>query len=292
MTTTGSAGTGGTIGADAQHPLAIEPVGGEITATAYASLFLDDVSGNDTSVNQLESQHGDVTLISLGSILDGHPGDFNNDAIGNNITLTAGILGTIGAPGGEDFKVDTAFSGPGTLTSTSGLNTFVEKLIGDLSLYTVATTAGTAFILAPDGKILNGNTSAGGNNILAGETYLFASLDIGTSTNPITAEVGNVQGESTSGNAYLSNTGSLIVGGVVPGNLIGFKANGKLQITTHSPIEVSQDMIGSTVTLIALDKAGTGDTLIVDPGVTVQATAGDVVLSAGDDLTIPTGAHH
>ena len=281
--------TGGAIGADADHPLAIAPSSGTITATAHASIFIEDVSGSDTMVNRVQSDTGDVTLISLASILDAHPGDLLDDAIGNNIFLTAGDLGSIGAAGGADFKVDTAFSGPGTLTSVSGLNTFVEKLVGDLGLNTITTMAGTAFILAPDGKILNGNTT-GGSNILAGKTFLFASEDIGTAANPISAKVGNVQGESTTGDTYLSNTGALTVGGVVAGDDVGFMAGGSLNLSTHSPLIVSEKIQAGDIKLIAMDKAGDNDYLIINSGVTVQSTAGNVLISGGDDVTISAGA--
>ena len=66
---------------------------------------------------------------------------------------------------------------------------------------------GTAFIIVPDGNIFNGNP--GGQNVLAGKVYLFASNSIGTSSSPLSSEVGNVQGQSTTGNTWLVNTGAL-----------------------------------------------------------------------------------
>jgi len=70
------------------------------------------------------------------------PGKPAGGRFGNNITLAA-EYGTIGAPG-DDIDIDSAHSAAGTLTSYSEFNTYIIEPLGDLSLSTVETNAGTA----------------------------------------------------------------------------------------------------------------------------------------------------
>ena len=58
--------------------------------------------------------------------------------------------------------------------------------IGNLSLNTVDVDAGTAFIKATVGSILDGNADPDGTNVVSGKVWLFASNDIGTLANAIT----------------------------------------------------------------------------------------------------------
>jgi len=104
------------------------------------------------------------------------------NAGGNNITLES-LLGGVGQSG-RDFDIDSSVYVNGVLTLASELDSHVRETAGDLWLNTVSVPAGTAFIIAPLGSILNGNTSAAPNNqnVLAGRTWLFARDDIGQST--------------------------------------------------------------------------------------------------------------
>ena len=208
--------------------------GGTITAHASKAIFLHQFSG-DMDVSLVKSTSGDVALWADGSILDSSLG-VGPVVIGNNITLRSdnAAIGSGTAP----LAIESAYSGPGTLTSSSYLNTYVTETSGNLSLDTIETAEGTAFISAPGGEILNGNP--GGTNILSGATYLFAYGDIGEQTNqiisatPSTVSAAELQGISQTGSIWISNTGSLDVAPISgSGDSSSIDAGGSVQLTDH-----------------------------------------------------------
>src|SRR5208337_3848523 len=176
----------------------------------------------------------------------------------------------------------------GTLTSSSYGNANIIQTDGDLSLNTVATVSGTAYISAPAGRILNGASS--GYNIASGKTYLFAQNDIGTSANPITTQVGFLEGLSTLGAAYITNTGSMTIGGVT-GSPTGFDTAGPLVISAMSPITIETSVSsGDDITITASDDdPGDVNSIVVEDGVTISSKK-NVTLDAGDNITIMKGA--
>ena len=142
---------------------------------------------------------------------------------------------------------------------------------------------GTAFIVVPDGNIYNGNP--GGQNVLAGKTYLFASANIGTSSSPISTEVGNVQGQSTTGSTWLVNTGALTVGGVVPGNSMGMDSGGMIDVVAMSPITIIQNVLALDAINYTSTHDATGGNMGVTSGVSIVSTTGAVNFYAGDNFT-------
>ncbi|MEJ2723028.1 MAG: hypothetical protein P8175_00020 [Deltaproteobacteria bacterium] len=284
------AGTGadteGSIGS-ATNYLEVDLHGSALPAFADQDIYLHDIAG-DMYVDEVISFYGSVGLKAAASILDideGIPGNPLVDVYGNNITLVA-EYGTIGASG-DDLDIDSSFYDPGTLTSSSEFNTYLIEPLGDLSLYTVQTNAGTAFIAAPAGRILNGNP--GGHNVISGKTYLFAAQDIGEVGNPITTEVGNIEGKSTAGSTWVTNTGPLTVGGVVDSSDPGMLGGGSAIITATSPITVEEDLVfPNEIILTAGDSPDAGDDLVVVSGKRVQSEY--VELRAGDNLIIEEDA--
>ncbi len=302
----------GTIGSNG-NALDIEVVGANVnnpqanvTATAYGSIWLNETTG-DFNVRNILSYHGDVNLTALLSILDAvdlvdpynpNSGDDPNalpslpkaDIIGNNITLTA-TLGGIGYFG-NDVDIDSSYSVPGIVNTSSNLgNTYIIETAGDLSLGTVSTgSTQVAFITAWVGSIVNGLAS--GFNVISGKTYLVANTDIGKPDNFITAQVGFVEGKSTTGSTYLDNTGALTVGGVIDsGDPALYAPNGSITVVTHSPVDIIENNTAAgEITYVATDKTGNNDYLVVHTGVTLDSTGADVLLQAGDDLTVEAGA--
>jgi mucin-19 len=266
---------------------------GSVVAQAYLDIHLDEVSG-DLKVDEVHSLAGDAFLTSdLGSILDDHTptvSDPIDDVIATNITLSAALLGFIGSAL-DALEIDVAETG--TLTSSSGQNAFITQPIGDLNIYTVSCfDGGTAFIIASDGNIYNGIPSSQMlENVQSGKSYLFASENIGTSTNPITTAVGNVQGQSTTGSTFLVNSGALTVGGVLADTMPpGIQSGGTVTITAMSPITITQNINAvSDITLTSTHDASSGNMEEV-PGVTVDSTAGSVFLQVGDDFTQDAGS--
>jgi hypothetical protein len=290
------AGASGTIGA-AGHFLETDLQGnastGAINALAGGSIYLTEVTG-DMFVGQVKSISADVSLKADVSILDNEEGVLGNPAVdvyGNSLYLTA-EYGTIGASG-DALDIKTAYSGAGTLTSSSEFNTYLIETAGNLSLNTVQTNAGTAFISAPAGSIVNGNP--GGTNVISGKTWLFASQDIGESANPITAIVGNIEGKSTMGSTWVSNAAPLTVGGVVTGDDPGMYAGGSITISSECPITIGKDITASMseagdIVIQAVDTAAAGDDVTIHSGITVRSTGGAVTLLAGDNVLLEAGS--
>jgi Ca2+-binding RTX toxin-like protein len=266
---------------------------GLLTAGAEGSIRIHETFGN-MNVNLVESRSGNVELKAHLSILDSRDAP-DADVIGNSISLAAEI-GGIGVSG-NDLDVDSAHSGAGVLTSSSNLaNTYIIETAGNLSLNEVSTGAAyTAFIAAPTGSILNGK--ANGANVLSGKTYLFASQDIGEALKPITTKVGNIEGQSTAGSTWIINDGDPIIGGVTGGSGDpGMVAGGSVNISSSDPVIISEDIIAlGDINVWSVDNSDDSgaerlDNIIVKDGVTVQSTAGKVSLRAGDTLLIEPGA--
>ena len=276
------AGVNGTIGAAGNFVEINQQVGQPLKALAGQSIFLAEVSG-DMLLDEVTSTHGDVSLTADVSILDADS-SVTADIQGNSITLRA-TNGAIGS-GSHDLMVDSQYSTSGSthaLTSFSAFNTYISELSGSLYLNTVTVDAGTAFIAAPVGSILNSNLSP--SNVLSGKTYLFASQNIGAAGNPVSTTVGRIEGVSTAGSTWISNIGGLTVGGVTP-NASGMVAGGAIYLSADSPVTVDKDMIAYDEVVIAAVDDSPGDDLTVLGGFTVQSTHSYVRLLAGDNLII------
>ena len=96
------------------------------------------------------------------------------------------------------------------------------------------------------------------------------SGDIGQSAKPIVTQVGNIEGQSNTGDIWVNNRGNLAVGGVVSMNAPGLSAGGAIHVTASSPMQVQEDVIAyKDIVLRAMDSAGSGDHLTVLSGVTI-----------------------
>jgi Ca2+-binding RTX toxin-like protein len=279
---------GDSIGADTGYLEIDLDASGKLNAVADQDIYLHQIVA-DMHVDMVRSSFGDVGLKAAGSILElDDTIESNPSVIGNSIILVA-EYGAIGAPLGDHMDINSAYSGAGTLTSSSEFNTYIREPVGDLWLGTVETKAGTAFITVPDGRILNGNN--GGTNVLSGMTYLFASEDIGEEGNPITTEVGNIEGQSTTGSTWIMNSGALTVGGVVDSPDPCLFGGGSVNITASSPLMVTEDIIfDSDITLKAADSAESGDDLTVVSDVKVITSDGTITLEGGDRITLQEGS--
>jgi Ca2+-binding RTX toxin-like protein len=268
---------------------------GLLNVTAVGDINIIEIIG-DLNVGHVRSTTGDVELTAAVSILDrgfevnGLPSKPEEDVIGNSITLTA-LAGGIGESG-NDLDINSAFSGAGVLTSTSFSNAYIIETAGDLSLFQVSTQPGNiAFILSAV-SILNGN--GGGDNVVSGSTRLFAGGDIGAAGNKLMTSVGALEGLSTGGDVWIHNTGALTMGGVTGATEI--ISNGDVNVTASSPVTVSVSQTANTITILATDDDEAipanvaEDDLIVQNGVILTSTVGDIILQAGDDLDIDAGA--
>ncbi|BCS96179.1 hypothetical protein DSLASN_18110 [Desulfoluna limicola] len=284
---------GGAIGEAGLSPDYLEldmAQSGTVKATANGSVWLAETF-NDMNIDSVLSRTGDVDLKAHQSIIDavddgsGLSSRPEVDISGNNIILTS-EYGGLGVSG-NDVDIDSAHSAAGTLTSSSALNTYLIERTGDLLLNTISTggygSGYTAFIATPQGSIKNGRTS--GSNILSGKTYLFASQDIGEQTKALTTEVGNIEGQSTAGSIWVVNTGAMAVGGVTDTGGPSLLAGGRVELTTMSPLTITENIVATSIALSAVD-TGSGDHLTVRDNASLTSTGGDVTLNAGDDLIV------
>ncbi|MEK7247903.1 MAG: hypothetical protein AAB092_05470, partial [Chloroflexota bacterium] len=168
---------GGDIGAATNWLESDHTISGTLHATAAVSIWLREVDGN-MNVDRITSTGGDVNLRAHLSVVDASTATGESTAkpgvdvfANNNINLTADV-GAIGISG-NDIDIDSARGGAGNLSITSFLGANIIEVAGDLSIDRItAGSAYTAFIAAPDGRIINGRTS--GSNVLSGKAYLFA----------------------------------------------------------------------------------------------------------------------
>ncbi|MBL4832198.1 MAG: hypothetical protein JKY55_20255, partial [Aliivibrio sp.] len=267
--------------------LDINLIGGVITASA-----LNDISLNETELNMavdhIESVQGDVKLAAHMAIVDGvvdAAGEIA-DIIAASIELTA-RFDTVGEFG-NDLEIDTGSQSGDNLTVTSAENTHITEMRGDLYLNQISTgAAAIAFIAAPAGRILNDNQS--GANVVSGMTYLFAAQDIGTSDNELTTEVGNIQGQSTTGSTYVSNTGALNIGGVVSGLPNGLLAGGSVNIVTKSPMTIIENITAEgDINLTSADNSANDD-IVIASGIVLSSEA-NININSGDGFTLSGSA--
>ena len=256
-----------------------QPGDGLITITAQNDVYLKEVSG-DMNVRQITAG-GDVTLTAAVSILDAN----NNpdpDVIANNITLNA-TLGGIGAAG-NDLDINT--SATGLLKVSSDQNIYIIETAGNLLLDQVVSTLGKAY-LAAHGSILNGEASS----VIRGAAAILRSdTGLGSSSDSLHTQVQNFEGTVT-GDMWIHNSGALFVGGASDDPNGETTATGSIRITASSPVTVIADMISVGDNIItSTDKLATGDDITVKSGVTVQSTAGRVVLRSGDNVIIESGS--
>ena len=296
---------------------------GLLTATAVGDIFIAETFLN-MNIRNVLSTTGDVDLqahlfildaVDLVNPSDPTSGDDNAgpasnpraDVIGNDITLTA-LGGGIGLAS-NNLDIDSAYSGPGVLTSSSNLaNTYLIEVASDgtpiqnLSLFQVGTSPDeTAFITVPTGAIFNRNGST--PNVVSGKVWLFANDDIGESDIPIETAVGNLEGISTTGSIYIENTGGLDVGGVAdavgesPEQEVtagGITAGDSVFVGASSPVTLTEPITSDKqIVVIARDDADDDDIpepdrddLTVEPGIALTTTVGGTALPELDTAVI------
>ena len=282
---------------------------GYIDINASEDVALKQVVGN-MNVKLVEAG-GDVDLWASLAILDTIDSDGSTvtsvgagnsaalglaDVIGENVSLHA-ELGTIGISG-QDFDVDSDAGSNttdhGVLTTSSNQNSYIIETAGDLYLRSVGTTGTqgteTAYILSR-AAIFNGHIDLAASNVSAGLTQLYAVGNIGSSNKRLQTTVGQLEGNSTEGEVWLTNTGHLIVEAIT--GTQGLSAKGNVNLITNSPLTVADDIVSDEgfIILTASEDPGAGDDLTIEAGVLINSTLGTVTLRAGDNISIATGAN-
>ena len=268
-------------------------IDGLLTATAAGDVRLEQVSGN-FNVDRITATGGDVELVALLSILDrstvdpGVTGRPAIDIFANSVDLTA-TVGTIGEVG-NDLDIDSSWQSTGDVTTSSGANTHLIEVVGDLNLYSAGVGSNATAFIAANQAILNA-APVGTSNVTGGRVQLFAGGNIGASAKRLFTTVGFLEGLSTGGAVWITNEGDLTIGGI-GGLAAGLQADGDINLQSNSPTTVSLDIISDTgdILIEAIDDADADDDVTVQSGITVNAKAGSVNIEAGDDILIETGA--
>ncbi|QGQ22586.1 choice-of-anchor D domain-containing protein [Gimesia benthica] len=246
-----------------------------IEATGAASTILVEGQGDVNVSSTVQTNGGAIDLLADNSLVLG-PASVVDTTSAAVVTLTADA----DSLGGGDF---TQFEG--SLVNAQGGDLDVSST-GSASIADLRSVGGTVSVTSTSGGIID-NTVAETALITADEAALsaLAGIDAGVGGNIETA-VGTLAAFTTNNDVVISNTGALIIGDVAP--LSGVTStNGVVTISASSPLTVSSNVTGAgTVSLTATDSAVAGDDLTIDPGVTVESTGADVVLTAGDDFTM------
>lgn len=287
--------TGGSIGS-AGNPLEINLTGtGTLTAIAGRDVVVTETVG-DLNLRQVFSQTGDVLLVADISILDAvdvedatNPQSIDSesieglprtDIVGNHISLTA-KLGSIGAAANE-VDVDSRYGGTsGSVTSSSGANTYLLETTGDLYLGRIEADDATAFIAAPGGSIYSA-LGLGQANVLGGKLWLFCLNDIGTQDLPLESYATAIEAVATTGSMYLQQNVPLEVGGVIGGASEGENGKFKDGIATGQHLTIRGKQLRLSERLDA-----DGDVLLVMTEAFTMP-AGTIIAGGGGNVEIST----
>lgn len=202
-----------------------------------------------------------------------------------NIDLGSNTAGTLGLTDGEIDQVTASVIRIGRIDNA-----------GNITITNTISPAGTTVLhLITGGGVIDG-TGGEQADIIVANLAMEATTGVG-STNDIDVQVTNLaSSNTTTGNIIVTNTGALVllpVDGLVSATTAvrNLAANGKVDITASSPLTVAANVSSAgDVILTAGNSAAAGDNLTVNPGVTVQSTAGNTTLRAGDTVIVPVGA--
>jgi Ca2+-binding RTX toxin-like protein len=271
------------IGKSSQYVTLLIGSSGTVDALALnGNIWIDEAAGagnanGDLNIASAAAFNGNVNLMADGSIFNVGGGPSGSASVlGNSIDLVAngGSIGTLG----HDVDIDSQFSGSGSVSaSSSDADTRIIETSGDLALGSIVVTGvsgQTAYLVAENGSILND----AGVNVEAPKAYLSASHAIGSSGNPVTTEVTELDAHAAGGGIWILQTGAVSIGNVLTNTGAtpphGIDATGPISLTTgydgsDDDIELLPAVqIVSTGSSVTLDS---GRNIFLDPGSSVQA---------------------
>jgi len=259
-------GLGGTIEIDATTLTAS-------TSAANAGIDLADVAGGLTVTSAVTSTSGAITLSAAGGNLVLTTVNSSGTGAAGNVTATT--------TGSGNIVVDNVFAVSDTLTLTAA-GSILEAGAGDagadlnagiliLSAGTgIGSTSGAGAIETAINNSLSGTTATGGVNLANTGVLTITGLTV-----------------TTSGDINLTNAGALTTSGVVS------TASGKITMSAASPITVGANMTATGDILLTAgeisDAPTWADDFTLNGGATIQSTAGNITLRAGDDIHLAAG---
>ena len=245
-------------------------------------------AGTDLAATTVTATNGGANLTAGGTLTSGAVTTTNGDAV-----QTAG--------GALTNTTTTTTNGDAIFTGTSVALTTVTAGgagVGDGSIIATATATDVTFntlsalgdtVTLTAGDDINEDGDAGVDVLAAGFVARAAQADASGSVggaSSIETAVANLEGVSGTDGFAVNNAGAMTIGGI--SETFGVFSTGAVIISTASPMNVNEDVVGASVALTALgavaDAPGFNDDINIASGVVVQATTTTVTLSAEDDI--------
>ncbi len=288
--------------------LTIGAVGGETGLTSSNNLIDVKTGGDLTLANQTNAGTGDVNLNATAGAINSTGPDGVADVIGATLNLTAG-LGGIGTTNVVEVTATTAINADTTADNSDiKIDSIGDAPLGVINAGTGALTLNSTGNITDTNDAVTGDYNGGLANIIAGGAILTSgTTGIGTAGNGIEMQLadfggaagdGRIEADGGSGGVYLTNdatTGFGLTIGSIGVLASGIVANGgagdAIFVMSGSPLTVAADVLntgGGNITLSALGSTA-ADTMAVNADIKATGGNGDVLLTAGDTITMAAG---
>lgn len=300
----GLTATGQDIIVTAESPVTINAAvsdsgGGNIVIAALGSAATDDmaINANVTATGG----NGNITLAA---------GDSVTQAAG--VTVSADGTGNVNVLAGEDltdsatvFDQDGNAAGDITMASTAVIQSQDGNLLIDARDNVVLAVAnansdadatlGDVTVNARAGSITDANGAT--LNVTGDQLGMTAATGIATDADRLETAVNNLEASGGTGGVYVADDGTLVIGGV-SGALTGVSATGQdIKVTSTSTLTVNEAVANSGGATagqgnILLGSIGSsfGDDIVLNANVSATGGNANVVVAAGDDVSIADGA--
>jgi hypothetical protein len=263
----------------------------------------------DLTVGRIQAPTSVTLTTQAGSILDGldNTADTDGNVLTDTLTLTAtgGSIGSAVKP--LDTTVDTLTAtatndvslvnrGPlvaQSVTAATGdvtLRTIDLGVVdGTLSIGAITATAGDVTLTSSDALLhLAGNAI---RDVTALTLVIDAASGIATSAAPIDAQVGRLEARTTTGGLWLTNAGSLIVGGI--GTMVGLSAAGEIDVSTSAgslTVDEAIDSGAGPVDLVAVTSTAINAAITTGGGSAAVSSGTSVTFGATGSIDTESGA--
>lgn len=264
-------------------------------ATSGVNINSTDTNADVTIIGTVGNSTGTATVNAVGSVFQG----LNGLIKAKDIIINAGLgVGTASA------FVLTDLQG-GRLDVLAGGDVFINETVGDMVIGNITTLEDV--MLTANGAITDFGDNGFGENlgaesdITARSAVLQAGSGIGTFSDGIETRLtgfggaagnGRLEANGGTGGVYVSNKGSngfgLTVGGIGSLSKGISVTGGNIGIYSNSPLDINSDVedLGGGDIVLSANGATAADDLTLNANVTASGGNGNVILSAGDTITL------
>lgn len=259
-----------------------------ITGTSVPSDAINFVNAQLNATNQITLTGDSMALAAASTIFAGNNVRIRQKTVGGHIALGGAIPGTFVIPNALLDAISTSIvtvgeQSPDIATSSIRFAAAIGPFTGFNTL--ALNTTGLVTRLPGVGP-LTINTLA----IKAGQGVGTGALAFSTVARNLAVEAGSV-------GVYLTNLGPLSLMSLAAAGIQGFVSTGPISITTTTGatpgrLEVQTNMTSrqGPITLRTTDAATPGQDIVVAPRVAIRSWKKNILLQAGDNLTLNPGA--